>query len=97
MEWRAELQANQPLAEEFPARPPSLAVEPQVVPPPPLEALPKQVIEGDQEPVVKATESDGSIEQIDNLDGVLERMKSIDSRSLLAKVLASGGDHRSLV
>ena len=46
-EWHAELQANQPPAEERLVRPPSLAAKPQVVPPPPPEALPEQVIEDD--------------------------------------------------
>ena len=34
-EWRTKLQANQPPVEECRVGPPSLAVEPQVVPPPP--------------------------------------------------------------
>ena len=71
-ECHAKLQANQPPTEERPARPPSLAAEPQAVPPPPPEALPEQVIERDQELVVRAAESDGRIEQIDHSDSVLD-------------------------
>ena len=53
-------------------RPPSPAVGPQAVPLHPPKALPEQVIEGNQEPVVRTVESDRSIEQIDNPDGVLD-------------------------
>ena len=46
VEWRAELQANQPHAEECPARPPSPVAEPLAVPPPhPSEVLLEQLIE----------------------------------------------------
>ena len=40
-EWRAELHANQPLAEKRLVRPASLVVEPQAVSSPPPEALPE--------------------------------------------------------
>ena len=77
---RAEHRGAQPLVDERatpPAatRPPSPAVEPSAIPPPPPEVLPGQVIEGDQEPMVRAAESDGSVEQIDNLDGFLDRQE----------------------
>ena len=52
--------------------PPHLAVELQEVPPPPNEGLPVQVIEGHLEPAIRAAESDRSIEQIDNPNGVLD-------------------------
>ena len=55
--------------------PASPADEVQEVPPPPPEDLPEQVIEGDQEPVVRAMESDRSIEQIDNPDGIVDRQE----------------------
>ena len=74
-EWRAELQANQPPAEERPARPSSPAAEPLSVPHPPPEVHPEQVIEGDQEPVVRVAESDESIKQIDNPNGILDRLE----------------------
>ena len=54
-------------------RPPSLVAEPKAVPP--YELFPEQVIEGDQEQMVRAAESEGSIEQIDNPDGVLDRQE----------------------
>ena len=73
MEWRAELQANQPPAKERLARPPYPAAEALAIPHPPSDALPEQVIDSDQELVVRAAESDGSIKQIDNPDGVLDR------------------------
>ena len=74
-EWLAELQANQPPVEERHARPSSPAAEPLAVPPPPPEVLPEQVIEGDQEPVVRVAESDESIKQIDNPNGILDRLE----------------------
>ena len=54
---------------------PSLAAKPPAIPPLPLEVLPNQVIEGDQEPATRATKSDGSVEQIDNPDDVLDRQE----------------------
>ena len=56
-------------------RPPSPDTEPQAALHHLLEALPEQVIKGDQEPVVRAVESDRDIEQIDNLDGVIDRQE----------------------
>ena len=57
-------------------RPPSPTSEPPTVPPPPsLEVVPEQVIEGDQELVARAAETDGSIEQIDNPDDVLDHQE----------------------
>ena len=47
----------------------------EVPPPPPPEDLLEHVIKGDQEPTIRATESDRSIEQIDNPDGVLDRQE----------------------
>ena len=61
-EWCAELQANQHPAEERPKGPPSLAIKPRAVPPPPPEVLLEQAIEGNQEPVAGVAESDESIE-----------------------------------
>ena len=76
VEWRTELQANQPFPEERPGRPLSPAAELQEVPPPPPpEGLLEHVIKGDQEPTIRATESDRSIEQIDNPAGVLDRQE----------------------
>ena len=46
-EWHAELQANQPPAEERPAMPLPLVTELQEVPPPPPKGLSMQVIKGD--------------------------------------------------
>ena len=75
-EWHAELQANQPPTEERHAGPYfPVAKPPAVPPPPPPEVFPEQVIEGNQEPVARAVDSDGSIEQIDNPDGVLDRQE----------------------
>ena len=51
-----------------------MAAEPPVIPPPPpppLKVHLEQVIEDDQEPMLRAAESDRSVEQIDNPDGVL--------------------------
>ena len=75
MEWCAELQANQPSAEECPIVPPPLAAELQEVPPPSPKSLLEHVIEGNQEPVIRVTENDRSIEQIDNPDDVLDRQE----------------------
>ena len=69
-EWHAALRANQPPVDKCPTRPPSPVTEPPVIPPPP-----EQVIGGDQEPVARAAESDGSVEQIDNPDDVLNRQE----------------------
>ena len=78
--WRSEHRAAQPLANERPAsptatRPPSSAFEPSTIPFPPHEVHPEHVIEGDQEPAVRVAESDGSVEQINNPDGVLDRQE----------------------
>ena len=72
---RAELQADQLPADERSVRPPSPFTELQEVPHPPSECLPEQVIKGDQEPAIRAAESDESIEQIDNPKGVLDRQE----------------------
>ena len=66
-EWRTGLQAAQVPVDERPAsqasaRPPSSSAKPLVIPPPPPKVLPEQVIEGNQEPVARLTESDESIE-----------------------------------
>ena len=37
------------------------------------EGLLEQVIEGDQEPAIRPVESDASIEQIDNPNGIVDR------------------------
>ena len=47
----------------------------QEVPAPLPDGLPEQVIEGDQEPVIRPVESDASIEQIDNPDGIVDRQE----------------------
>ena len=75
MECGAELQVDQPSAENHPTVPISPADEVQEVPPRLLKGLSKQVIEGDQEPAIRAAESDKSIEQIDNPDGILDRQE----------------------
>ena len=69
-EWRTELQADQLPVEERPAEAASPAGEIQEALPPFPDGLPQQVIEGDQEPVIRPVESDASIEQIDNPNGL---------------------------
>ena len=75
--WRVEYRATHPLVDERPAspaiaRPPSLFVKPPTIPPPPPEVHPELFIEDDSKPVVRATESDESVKQIDNPDCVLD-------------------------
>ena len=71
-EWHAEAQANRPPTEERLAAVVALVDEIQEVPTPLPDGLPEQVIEGDQELVVRPVESDASIEQIDNLEGIVD-------------------------
>ena len=70
-EWRAEAQVDRPPAEERPAAavPPIDEIQEVLTPLP--DGLPEQVIEGDQKPMVRPVESDASIEQIDNPDGIV--------------------------
>ena len=74
-EWRDEAQANRPLVDECPATvvPPVEDIQEVLAPLP--DSLPEQVIEGEQEPAIKPVKSDASIEQIDNLDGIVDRQK----------------------
>ena len=51
-----------------------LVDETQEVPAPLPSGLPEQVIK-DQEPVVRLTESNASIEQIDNPNGIVDRQE----------------------
>ena len=74
-EWHVRLRADQPLTDERPARPPSPTTEPQIITPPPPEFHPEQVIEGDQMLAVRVAKSDGSIDQIENLNGILDRQE----------------------
>ena len=71
-EWRAEAQASRPPTKERPivAMPP--VEEIQEVPVPLPDSFLEQVIEGKQEPAVRPIKSDASIEQIDNLDGIVD-------------------------
>ena len=39
------------------------------------DGLPEQVIEGDQEPAIRPSKSDASIEQIDNPDRIVDRQE----------------------
>ena len=57
------------------ARPLSLSIEPSIIPPPPFEVHPEQVIEDNPKLVVIAAESDMSVEQMDNPDSVLDCQK----------------------
>ena len=51
------------------------ATKPPTIPPPPPKVHPKQAIEDDPTKVVRADESDGSVEQIVSLDGALDRQE----------------------
>ena len=78
--WHDEHRATHPSANERPTSPTvvrlaSPFVEPQTIPPPLPEVHLEQVIEDDPKPVVKAAVSDGSVEQIDNPDGVLDHQE----------------------
>ena len=78
--WRAEHRATHPPTDERPAsptavRPAPSSAEPPAVPPPPPEIHPEQVIEDDPESVVRVEESDGSVEQINNTDSVLDHQE----------------------
>ena len=61
-EWRAESQASQPSVEGQPVAAASPAREVQEAPAPLPDGPPEQVIEGDQEPVIRHAESDASLE-----------------------------------
>ena len=71
-EWHAEAQASCPPAKERPpvAVPPVEEIQEVLVPLP--DSLPEQVIEGEQELAVRPIESNASIEQIDNPDGIVD-------------------------
>ena len=73
--WRAEDQVDRPPAEERPAAAVPPVDEIQEVPAPLLDGLLEQVIEGDQEPVVRPVKSDASIEQINNPNGIIDRQE----------------------
>ena len=78
--WHDEWQATHPPADKRPislptAGPAPLPVEPLAIPRPLLEVHPEQVIEDDPVPAVRVDESDESVEQINNLDGVLDRQE----------------------
>ena len=75
--WRAEHRATHPPTDNHPAsptavRPPSLSVEPPEIPLPPPEVLLEQVIEDESTLAIRSIESDWSVEQIDNPNGVLD-------------------------
>ena len=75
--WRAEHRATHPPADErhvspVVVRPPSPSTELPAIPSPLPEVHHEQLIEDDPMPVVRAAESDGSVEQIDNPDDVLD-------------------------
>ena len=55
--------------------PASLANDAQEVSPPHFECLSDQVINGYQEPVIRATESNASVEQIDYPDGIVDHQE----------------------
>ena len=70
-EWGAEAQVNCPPVDERPAAvvPPVEEIQEVLAPLP--DSLLEQVIKGEQEPAVRPTERDASIEQIDNPDGIV--------------------------
>ena len=57
------------------ARPTSPSIEPPTIPHPLSEVHPEQVIEDDPTPRVRVDESDGSVKQINNPDGVLDHQE----------------------
>ena len=75
VEWRAKDQADHPPVEERSTMTVPPVDEIQEVPALLSDGLPEQVIEGDQEPMVRSAESDASIEQIDNPDGIIDRQE----------------------
>ena len=70
-EWLADAQADHSPMEERPTAVVPLVDETQEVPAPLPNGLPEQVIE-DQEPVVRPADSNASIEQIDNPNGIVD-------------------------
>ena len=75
-EWRAtHPPADERLASRPIAGPTPSSAEPLAIPPPPPKVHLEQVIEHHLAPVVKADESDESVGQIDNLDGVLDHQE----------------------
>ena len=76
--WRDEWRATHPLTDERPASPLAAGLappsaDPPVIPPyPPPEVHLEHVIEDDPEPAVRIDESDRSVEQLDNPNGVLD-------------------------
>ena len=74
-EWSTEAQANRPSTEECPAAAVPPVEEIQEVSAPLPDSPLEQFIEGEQEPTIRPAESDANIEQINNLDGIVDRQE----------------------
>ena len=74
-EWHAELPVEQLPTEDRPVAPVLPVEEFQEVPSPIPDDFPEQVIEGDQEPLIRPAESDANLEQIDNPDGIVDHQE----------------------
>ena len=96
--WCDDWWATHPPADEHPASPPTVgpappSAEPLEIPPPLPKVHHEQVIENDLVLAVRVDESDGSVEQINNPDVVLDRQEEwglvhflfLDSAVCLAK------------